>query len=83
MTFTLKIITPNETFYEGQVVSMMAPGAEGYLGILRNHAALVTTIEKGKLMFRDAEGKTQTFKVEGGFLEVFKNRVLVLTDKVE
>ncbi len=82
-SFTLKIITPTAVFFEGQAVSVVAPGALGYLGILRNHAPFITTVSKGNLTFRDPEGKTQTFKVEGGFLEVLNNRVLVLTDKVE
>ena len=83
MTYTLKIVTPDEIFFEGQVEHVMAPGAKGYLGILANHAPLVTPIEKGNLTYRDAQGKTETLKVEGGFLEVLKNRVLVLTDKVQ
>ena len=82
-TLTLKIVTPDEVFFEGAVEHVMAPGSEGYLGILKNHAALVTPINKGNLTYRNAEGKTQSFKVEGGFLEIFKNRVLVLTDKVQ
>ncbi len=82
-TFTLKIVTPSEVFFEGQAVSVVAPGALGYLGILANHAPFITTVSQGNLTFRDPQGKTQTFKVEGGFLEVLNNRVLVLTDKVQ
>jgi len=81
-SFLLKVVTPSEVFFEGQAVSVTAPGHLGYLGILKNHAPLVTMISKGNLTFRDPEGKTQSFKIEGGFLEVLKNRVLVLTDKI-
>lgn len=82
-SFTLKIVTPNEVFFEGGAVSVVAPGTVGYLGILKNHAPLVTTLDKGNLTFRNEEGKTQSFKVQGGFLEVLQNRVLVLTDTIE
>ena len=82
-SFSLKVITPDEVFFEGKVVSVVAPGGLGYLGILRNHAPLVTTVEKGNLTFRDEAGKSTTYKVDGGFLEVQNNRVLVLADKVE
>ena len=82
LSFTLKIVTPTEVFFEGQTVSVVVPGALGYLGILKNHAPLITTVSKGNLTFRDPDGNTQTFKVEGGFLEVLNNRVLVLTDYV-
>ncbi len=81
--FTLKIVTPNEIFFEGPVQHVMAPGALGYLGILKDHAPLVTPIVKGSLAYRDMEGQTRNLKVEGGFLEILKNRVLVLTDKIE
>ena len=82
-TYTLKIVTPDETVFEGPVEYVEAPGAKGYLGILANHAPLVTPIEKGNLTYRDVQGKTEILKVEGGFLEVLKNKVLVLTDKIQ
>ena len=78
----LKVVTPDEVYFEGPVQHVMAPGMMGYLGILKSHAPLVTPIDKGDLTFRDAEGVTKSFKVAGGFLEIFRNRVLVLTDKV-
>ena len=81
-TLTLKIITTNELYFEGPVEHVMAPGYNGYLGILKNHAPFVTPITKGDLTYRDTAGKTSTVKVDGGFLEVLKNRVLVLTDKI-
>lgn len=80
---TLKVVTPSEIFFEGEVNSIVAPGGEGYLGILKNHAPLVTTVGKGSLKFSDISGKEVAFKIEGGFLEVQNNQVLVLTDKVE
>jgi F-type H+-transporting ATPase subunit epsilon len=78
----LKIVTPNELYFEGEVEHVMAPGYNGYLGILQNHAPFVTPVTKGNLTYREAGGKNTTVQVEGGFLEVLKNRVLVLTDKV-
>ena len=82
-TLTLKVVTPDQVFFEGPVQSVIAPGALGYLGILKNHAPFVSTLGKGNLTFRDDQGATKTIKVEPGFLEVLQNRVLVLTDKVE
>ena len=80
-TFRLKVVTPDEVFYEGEVTYVQAPGGQGSLGILANHAPLITTINEGALTYRDATGEKQ-FSIEGGFLEVLKNRVLVLTDKI-
>ncbi len=82
-SFALKIVTPNEVFFEGRTTSVVAPGTIGYLGVLKNHAPLVTTIAKGNLTFKNEEGKHQSFKIEGGFFEVFNNKALVLTDRIE
>ncbi len=81
-SFKLKVVTPNEVFFEGDVVSVVAPGALGYLGILKNHAPFITTISEGILTFREPQSETKSFKIRHGFLEVLKNRVLVLTEQV-
>ena len=80
--FDLKVVTPDGVAYQGKTISVVAPGALGYLGILKNHAPLVTSLEKGKLTAKDEAGTEKTFNIEGGFLEVRNNRVLVLTDKI-
>lgn len=80
--FDLKVVTPEGVAFQGKTISVVAPGTLGYLGILKNHAPLVTSLEKGTLTYKDLEGAPHTIKIEGGFLEVRKNRVLVLTDKV-
>ncbi|OIO38598.1 MAG: ATP synthase F1 subunit epsilon [Candidatus Omnitrophica bacterium CG1_02_46_14] len=82
-SFVLKIVTPTEVFFEGRAESVVAPGGLGYLGILKSHAPFISTVSKGNLTFRNPDGKSQSYQVEGGFLEVLNNRVLVLTDKIE
>ena len=81
-SFSLKIVTPDQVFFEGPATSVVAPGTIGYLGILKNHAPLVTTLDRGRLTYKDESGQIKSFRVEGGFLEVLNNRVLVLTDKI-
>lgn len=82
-TFSLKVVTPDQVFFEGQSVSVVAPGEMGYFGVLRDHAPFISTLGKGNLTTRDEAGKTTSFRIEGGFFEVNNNKVLVLTDKVE
>lgn len=81
-TYQLKIVTPNEVVFEGAVEHTMVPAYHGYMGVLASHAPLVSPITAGKLVYREPGDKTTTLQVEGGFLEVRKDRVLVLTDKV-
>ena len=82
-TFTLEILTPRRTVFAGQVSSLVAPGTLGYLGVLANHAPLVTTLESGKVTYRDPAGSLATLQLLGsGFLEVFHNQVTLLADEI-
>jgi len=65
------------------VESFIAPGTEGYLGVLRNHAPLVTGLIPGKLTVTDLGGKVVEYAISGGFLEVRRNVATVLTDAIE
>ncbi|MBI5187401.1 MAG: ATP synthase F1 subunit epsilon [Nitrospinae bacterium] len=82
--FQLEIITPQKVVYREDVVSVTAPGKEGYLGILANHAALLTSLKPGKIEIRKAGDLIPvTVRVQSGFLETSNNKVVVLVDKAE
>jgi len=81
--YQLSIVTPDRVFYEGDVVSLTAPGSAGYLGVLSGHAPLLTPLAVGKLTFRDFSGKTFLAALSGGFLEVSKKGAIILADSVE
>ena len=63
-------------------VSVIAPGEPGYLGILRNHAPLVTTLSSGKLTWKRPSGERRIARLGAGLLEVHRNHVTILTDSV-
>lgn len=79
----VEIVTGERVVYEEQDVDMvLAPGADGALGILPRHAALFSLLAAGELVVR--KGTTeQELAVSGGFLEVANNRVLILADTAE
>lgn len=82
-TFTLKILTPRKRIFSGEVTSLVAPGELGYLGILSNHAPLVTTLAPGKVTFRDPSGATRALQSLGqGLLEVHHNAATLLADEI-
>jgi F-type H+-transporting ATPase subunit epsilon len=81
-TFALSVLTPERSVFEGTVEYVQVPGTEGYLGVLANHAPLVTGLAAGTLTVRKADGTTTTFAVEGGFFEVGHNQATVLADHV-
>ena len=81
-TFSLSILTPEKTVFEGPVEYVEVPGAEGYLGVLANHAPLVTSLATGTITLRHASGTTELWSVSGGFFEVSSNQATVLADSV-
>jgi F-type H+-transporting ATPase subunit epsilon len=82
-TFRLTVLTPTRTVLDARVQSIVAPGSEGYLGVLANHAPLITALIPGKLSVKDEHGAVRAYAVGGGFLEVSENRANVLADSIE
>jgi len=81
-TQRLEIMTAERELYSEDVDVVVAPGADGQLGILPHHAPLLTLLEPGELMVRK-DGEEDYIAVTGGFLEVMADRVVVLADAVE
>ena len=79
--FTITIITPDTLVYEGKIVSLIVPAALGYLGVLANHAPLVASLERGKIIVKEESGQTRSFRAEGkGYLEVLNNNVTMMLE---
>ncbi len=73
----LEIITPDKKVFEGDVEIVTLPGINGSFQVLKDHAPLVSTLAKGELI-----ADKKTFKIDGGVVEVLKNKVLVLAEAV-
>ena len=54
---TLEIISPHDVLFKGEAVSVTMPGALGSFTVLRNHASLISVLQKGKVVFRNKEGQ--------------------------
>jgi F-type H+-transporting ATPase subunit epsilon len=82
-TLTVEIVTNERiVFSETDVEMVSAPGSEGMLGILPNHAPLVTMLSAGELRIMKG-GSEQSMVVFGGFMEVLPDKVIVLADVAE
>jgi len=75
----LEIISPDKKLFEGEIKSVSLPGSDGSLGILNNHAPMISALKAGKVKITDNTG-TQTFTIKGGVVEVLKNKVIVLAE---
>jgi len=74
----LDIITPDKVLFSGEVSAVQLPGAQGSFEVLNGHAALISSLEEGKIRVKDSAG-TQFIEVTGGIVEVLKNTIIVLT----
>lgn len=82
-TFMVEIVTPEEILFRDEVQFLVAPGTEGELGILRNHAPLVGALKIGVLRYKDPNGNQKKMAVSGGFMEVVDNVARVLAETAE
>ena len=79
----VEIVTGERVVYAETGVDMVvAPGAEGQLGILPRHAPLFSLLSGGELRVKRGNSE-EVLTVFGGFLEVANNRVLILSDAAE
>jgi F-type H+-transporting ATPase subunit epsilon len=77
----IEIITPDKKVYAGEGVSASFPGTQGSFQVLNDHAPLVSTLGQGEIIVDEGSQK-RTFTVDGGVVEVLKNRVLVLAESI-
>jgi F-type H+-transporting ATPase subunit epsilon len=81
--FHLSIVTPEVTVFDEEVSSLVVPGSKGYLGVLANHAPLITPLQPGKITIQLTGGSELNLAVAGGFLEVANNKATILADAAE
>ena len=79
MSLHLEIVTPEKKIFSDTVAYVYLPGAEGEMGALEGHAALVATLQPGELRY-EKDGRIHTLAVGSGFAEVDQHRVNILTD---
>lgn len=79
--FKLSIITPDGQAFSGQAESVLAPGQSGWLGVLAQHAPMVSALAPGRLKVVQ-EGQEKNFDIQSGILEVDSaHNVVVLIDQ--
>lgn len=76
----VSVISPESVLFEGDVTSVIAPAFDGEVGILENHAPMMTLLGKGSLRLGGSGGEKR-FNIEGGFLQVVENMVRIVTER--
>ena len=81
-TLSLEIATPMRLVVADMVDEVIAPGSEGYFGVLRGHAPFLTTLGVGELTYRKGRDEYH-LALAGGFAEVRNDKVIILADSAE
>jgi F-type H+-transporting ATPase subunit epsilon len=76
----VSVLSPEQTVYEGDATSVVAPAWNGQLGILRGHAPLMALLGEGVLRIENGR-ETLQFRVSGGFLQVVDNVITILSER--
>ena len=82
MTLALEIISPERLLLARQVSMVVIPGTEGDLGILPEHAKLITSLRGGMIDIYEDDEIIDRFFVSGGFAEITETRCTVLADQI-
>ena len=75
--YSFSILTPDGEVYQGDVKSVVAPGKTGHIGILADHAPIISMIAPGSLEIITTEEQSVSFNVGGGVLEVRPDKKVV------
>jgi F-type H+-transporting ATPase subunit epsilon len=78
-----EIVTPEKTVLKEDVIEVTVPTQEGEVTILPHHSPLVANLKPGVLVLKKADGSADVAFIAGGFLEVLRNKVVVLADTAE
>ena len=81
-TIELEIVTPERLVVKTRAEEIQIPGRNGYLGILPNHAPLITELAVGEISYT-AAGATTRLAVAWGFAEVLPDKVTILAETAE
>ena len=78
----LELATPARMLVSVEADEVVAPGVEGYFGVLPGHAAMLTTLKPGEVTYRSGQTEHH-LAVLGGFAEVRAERVIILAENAE
>lgn len=78
-----EIVTPEQIVLREDVVQVTIPTKQGEITVLPNHIPLVASLQPGVVDIVKSDGKRDIISLSGGFIEVLKDKVVVLADTAE
>ena len=81
-TVTLEVVTPTRMVAREEVEEVVAPGAEGYFGVMGGHLPFMSTLKTGELAYRK-NGTWRYLAISWGYAEVLPQTVIILAEAAE
>lgn len=81
--FTLKIITPDRTFYEGSAAMVEMNTTEGEMGVYPRHIPMTVIIAPGVLHIYEEDGTEKKAAMHAGFAEILPEQITILAEIIE
>ncbi|MBO7415663.1 MAG: ATP synthase F1 subunit epsilon [Bacteroidaceae bacterium] len=76
----IRIIAPDKLIFEGEVESVTLPGTMGSFTVLNNHAPIISSLNRGRIAYKDANGVAEVL-IESGFAEVRDNTLSICVEQ--
>jgi F-type H+-transporting ATPase subunit epsilon len=78
-SFSITIAKVGETLFQGEILSVSLPGAEGQLTVLAQHEPLIALLKKGMVEIMHIDGVTkERYEIASGIIEVSNSKAIIL-----
>jgi F-type H+-transporting ATPase subunit epsilon len=80
-TFQCTVVTPEQAVFDAPVVYANLPAHDGQLGVMHDRAPMLIELGAGRLDLQLPDGKTRRFDISGGFAQMNRNKLTLLSEK--
>ncbi len=78
----LEVLSPGRTVFSGDIELIKVPGSGGSFEVMKNHAPIISTLEKGDVRVVVNENTTKLFSIDGVVIQVVSNKIIVLAESI-
>jgi F-type H+-transporting ATPase subunit epsilon len=81
--FRVDVVSPETTVWSGEATFVLARTPDGEIGIMADHEPLLASLVTSAVEVEGSDGSRTKIGVHGGFLQVLRNQVTLLTDRAQ
>ena len=82
-TIKFEVVTPEKIVLKKQILQVTVPTEDGEITVLPEHIPLISILKPGVVEIKLEDGELEVMAVSGGFLEVMRNKIVILADTAE